>query len=389
MLVSTFCAFVFYSTAHDAMVADKQLQGLSPEGRKNLRILQDSSSPDQVKSAVAYFKGRPNERALDALAAVGARDESDFVFVRSDAMEAIAQIGSKAAAETLIKGASAERSPGVIAEYLNALYPLVDKYPEIVSGPLVGIIETAGGDVVGYPATRIARKLGDPRYAAPLLSLCRQSMDYTYPEYSVYCRDTIRELDIKSLHQERGISVNLPQSLDLIMTSLTVQSINEETRPLRLIADLWYLKERHPFSENQINGIAIRFLTHPDPMVRWSAIELTDIMSPDHYSGPIRNAFRAETISFLEGLIIQRMERGWEAGDCELVGTKLRRFLVGGSISHESQLRASDLIGVSVRQNCRNTTPILENISKTLEATTLNEDEKKTIDNAIQVLESQ
>lgn len=363
----------------------KPSEELSSQEKHYLNILKSSEDSKQLEDAIKYFKGNPIVQALEPLSAMVYRNESEFFFLREDAIAAIGNIQDGAALKLLLERAVSEETPGVRADYVSALIGFDD--PSIVV-PLIQILESAGGDVVGYPALTLARKLKDPRLA----SAVKYHFDSVLPvpvgtRYLELCRDLILDLETIKLHEEIGLTIDLPRSMDLILSRNHIENILAERDPKRLAIYLKYLKDTRSLPEEDLVRASKEGMRNSDTLVRWLAVELASILEADLIGVELRKAFENERIPFMDGIIAEVLSRGWRPTDCSLIASKLKGYSIVSEYKLGPCMESGEiLIRQLVSRDCKESVPALKLFAKAIGASEYHKDGVKSVRRAIQAL---
>jgi len=387
LLLTSLFVFVMLYTSATKQQSDGAANGapISTEVRKNIEVLNVSSDPEQVRTAVSYFKSNPSEHALSSLARVAGKEETKFVMVRDDAIEAIGSIDSTKARDLLLQRAVAETTPGVKADYVSALHRFND--PSMVE-PLISIIQNAGGDVVGYPALTLARKLGDPRLTTIVHRHLQEMVNGPISRgYFELGRNTIIDLQIIALHNKVGLKLNLPESLDLLMSKRNKIDFEQEQDVKTRIVDLNYLKRHKKLVNDDLALLISDSLVSTDIMVRWESAELASNLDSPVVRDELRRAFQSERVAFMDAVLIEAISRDWIEGDCSMVAAKIREYSIADEYRLSSYVEAGDsLVRELVRHQCVDARNEVELFAEALETTRFHDREAESIRRATKAL---
>jgi len=300
-------------------------QGLSAEAIKYLTILKSPNNPDEVYAAVHYFINNPTEEAFEPLSQIADFEqmESSYIFATLDAIKAIGLIKIDEARDLLFHRALTTVWGGHRDLYLKALYGFND--PCMVE-PLISIFKDRNPGVTSS-AVVLARKLGDPRLA----SYVKEHFDKTIFESSYLgsreiCRDTIIELQTKAIHEQHGLKMNLPVSLDMLMSNRKFAQFREESDPKTRAVDLTYLKQTKRLTQEESAILAIDGLLSSDTLIRWVSTELAASLEPQLVRQQLRMAMEVEKVPFMHAVLVDAFSHDWQTTDCELVVQKLREY---------------------------------------------------------------
>ena len=390
VLLSLFVFVALYSTAFDSRARagrKGQLEAeLSDKAKSYLEVIKTSQDPKQLGIAVGYFKANPTEAALQPLATLAAREESDFVFVQSEAIEAMGAIKTDNSLKLLLERAVSETTPENQADYVKALYGFKD--PSMVQ-PLISILETAGGDIVGYPSILLARKLNAPALAkAVKRHFDNVSKGPIHREYFELCREVIVQLQTKALHESVGLKLDLPKSLDLLLSRKRLADFQHEKDPKTIVVYLTYLRRNTALTENELATLAIEGLKSSDVLVRWSAAELAGKLDESSIETALRQTFQAERIPFIDAVLVDAFSKSWDNADCQLVGSKFKEYSVirDGLSSYIDS--AEGMVRHLIRHSCQDVAPSVELFARTLSEVQNHDKEAESMYRAVRALQN-
>jgi hypothetical protein len=258
-----------------------------------------------------------------------------------------------------------------------------------MSGAVGRILRDAGGDVVGYPALELARKLKDPQLIPAVYDhfqfVLKAPVSTSYLEF---CRGTLLGLETARLHQERGVKVDLPTSIYKLLSGLTEEEIENERNPIRRALFLRHLSQARSFPADALGRICAMNLKIDNVLVRWCAVELAVAAPADSTGDLLRDSFRQEQIPALVGLLAEAAFVNWRPSDCALLADKLREYCtVSGWQLNRTLETIHALMKYAVRNSCKEATKALGLLAETIEPDARHKSAAESIRRTIRLLE--
>jgi hypothetical protein len=358
-----------------------------PQPQKSIHTLDASNDPAEVAQALSYLKANPTVDALSALATVADRDDFRFASLRDDAIDAMGRIRNPAALELLLARAVSEQTPGYKARYVRALQSFAG--PSMIA-PLITVLEDAGGDVVGYPALELARKLNDPRLIAAVYHHFEFSLkSHGATSYLEFCRETLFQLETVALHRAQGVELDLPTSLYKLLARLSPKVIEAESTPTRRALYLRHLFSSHALPPEVLGQVCLANLASTHVLVRWCAVELATLVPAKMVGDFLREALVREQMPLLVGLMAKVASLDWRPTDCTLLIDKLREYC----ITDRSELgrcveTIQTLARLLVRNSCKEGLRALNLIAEAIETDEYQTTAAEGIRRAIRLLEA-